>query len=452
MPDRHQIEQRGRDREAGEADKHNGDHGVPNEGNVATQGGYNIFACHHGLTLRKRSPQDYGFVPASNHPANNFYVKFWVRCSISAHTCHDYTFPAPTRGKTRGGDVCVLSLGGTWRAGIMTSGMEIDMRRREFVGLVGGAAALWPFAALAQPAKSYRIAYLALLPGERATLAKVFVQRLQELGYSTGKNMVFDYRSADGRPERLPDLAAELVRTKPDIMVAGFGTIAAKTAAAATSRIPIVFSAVGDPLGAGLVTNLSRPGANVTGISAQAADLSGKRLQLIDDLVPGKKPFAVLGNPDTPYTALAVEQVKTAAATKDQAVAFFEARAPDQLPGVIDAMVRSGAATLLVLEDPMLVGARQQLTDLVAKARLPAIYLLREFVDAGGLMSYGPDVDAMVRRAAEYVDKILKGAAPADLPVEQPTKFSLVINMKTAKALGIEMPASLLALADEVLE
>ena len=329
------------------------------------------------------------------------------------------------------------------------------MRRREFFALVGGttAAALLPLATLAQQAsKSYRVGYLALLPGERVTLANVLLQRLQELGYGEGKNMVIEYRSAEGRPERLSELAAELVRTNPDVLVAGFGTLAAKTAMRATSRIPIVFTGVGDPVGAGLVADLSRPGANITGMSAQAADLSAKRLQLLNDLVPGKKLFAVLGNPDTPYTALAVEQIRTAAAEKGQPLAFFEARAADQLPSTIDAVVRSGAVALLVLEDPMLLGARQQFTDLMARARLPAIYTLREFANVGGLICYGADESAIVRRAAEYVDKILKGAEPADLPVEQPTKFVLVINLKAAKALGIEIPTSLLAVADEVIE
>jgi putative tryptophan/tyrosine transport system substrate-binding protein len=327
------------------------------------------------------------------------------------------------------------------------------MKRREFITLLGSMAVAWPFAALAQrKSNSYRIGYLALLAGERTTLAKVFLQRLHELGYSEDKNMVFEYRSAEGQADRVPALAAELVRADPDVLVAGFGTIAAKAAVAATKRIPIVFTGVGDPVGAGLVANLSHPGGNITGMSAQAAELSGKRLQLLNDLIPGKKLFAVLGNPDTPYTALALQEVRTAAGANERPFAFFEARTPDQLPGAIDAVVRSGAASLLVLEDPMLLGVRQQFTALVAKARLPAIYTLREFADAGGLICYGANEGAMVRRAAEYVDKVLKGSAPADLPVEQPTKFTLVINLKTAKALGLTIPDKLLALADEVIE
>src|SRR6202043_2932173 len=247
------------------------------------------------------------------------------------------------------------------------------MQRREFITALGGAA-LWPLATLAQgTSKSYRIAYLALLPGERTTLAKLFLERLRDFGYDEGKNMLFDYRSAEGRADRVPELAAELVRANPDVLVAGFGTVAAKAAMAATSRIPIVFTGVGDPVGAGLVASLSRPSANVTGMSAQAAELSAKRLQILNDLVPGKKLFAVLGNPDTPYTALALQEIRTAAAAKEQPFNVFEARAADQLPMAIDEVIRSGAASLLVLEDPMLLGARQQFTALVAKARLPAI-------------------------------------------------------------------------------
>jgi putative ABC transport system substrate-binding protein len=330
------------------------------------------------------------------------------------------------------------------------------MRRRDFLKLTGGAAvtAVWPLPTLAQQAQQqvHRIGYLALVPREDTTLVKSFLRRLQDLGYREGSNMVFEYRSAEGRPDRLPELAAELVRANLDVLVAGFGTLAPKAAMAATSRIPIVFTGVGDPVGAGLVDNLSRPGANVTGMSALAAELSAKRLQFLEEIVPGKKLFAVLGNPDTPYTALALQQIRTAAAAAHQPFAVFEARTADQLPNAIDAMVRSGAASLLVLEDPMLLGARRQIIDLVTKARLPAIYGFREYADAGGLICYSADHGGMIRRAAEYVDKILKGSTPADLPVEQPTKFALVINLKTAKALRIKIPASLLALADEVLE
>jgi putative ABC transport system substrate-binding protein len=330
------------------------------------------------------------------------------------------------------------------------------MRRRQFIGLVGSVAAapvLLPLAVRAQQAgKPYRIAYLALLSGEDNTFAKPVLQRLEELGYREGKSMIWDYRSADGHPERLQQLAAELVRAGPDVLIAGFGTLAPKAAMAATRSIPIVFTSVGDPVGAGLVASLSQPGGNATGMSGQASDIAAKKLQFLEDLVPGKKLVAVLGNPDTPYTALALQQVKTAAAAMGLPFAFLEARTVDQIPVAIDEAIRSGAASMLVLEDPVLLGAIQKTTELAAKGRLPAIYGPSEYAHAGGLISYGTDQSQLSRRAAEYVDRILKGASPASLPVEQPTKFELVINLKTAKALGLEIPPGLLSLADELIE
>jgi putative ABC transport system substrate-binding protein len=326
------------------------------------------------------------------------------------------------------------------------------MRRRDFIGVLGGAVALPLTAGAQQPARSYRIAYLALLPGEDTTLAKPFLQRLQELGYDDGKNITLVYRSADGRPVRLPQLAAELVQAGPDVLVTGFGTLAAKAARTATNTIPVVFTMVGDPIGAGLVISLSRPGANVTGFSDLASEFAAKRLQLLRDLIPGQKLIAVLGNPDTPFTALALKQVKAAAAATHQPLAIFEARTLDEVSASIGAAIKSGAAGLMTLDDPLLLSAKQQIVELAADARLPAIYGLRDYVEANGLMSYSMDRRQMCRRAAEYVDKILKGALPADLPVEQPTRFKLVINLKTAKAAGIDIPSSLLAVADEVIE
>jgi putative tryptophan/tyrosine transport system substrate-binding protein len=326
------------------------------------------------------------------------------------------------------------------------------MRRRQFITLIGVAAAL-PLAARAQqPAKSYRISYLALLPSEDTTLAKPLSQRLRELGYSEGKNMTFEYRSAEGRAERLNQLAADLVSANPDVLIAGFGALTVNAAMAATKTIPIVFTSVADPVGTGFVASLAHPGANVTGVTSQSTDIATKRLQILEDFVPGKQLVAVLMNPDTPFTALALQEVKTAAAARHQPLALFEARTVDQVPAGIEAAIKTGAAALLTLDDPLLLGAKQQVADLAAKARLPAIYGTRDFVDAGGLMSYGVDRRQLSRRAAEYVDRILKGALPADLPVERPTKFEFVINLKTAKALGLEIPPTLLATADEVIE
>ncbi|MBA2399673.1 MAG: ABC transporter substrate-binding protein [Bradyrhizobium sp.] len=326
------------------------------------------------------------------------------------------------------------------------------MRRRDFICGLSGAVALPWTARAQQPGRSYRVAYLALLPGEDTTLAKPFLERLQELGYNEGKNITLAYRSADGRPERLPQLAAELVQGRPDVLVTGFGTLAAKAAMGATNTIPVVFTMVGDPIGAGLVVGLSRPGANVTGFSDLASEFATKRLQLLQNLIPGQKLIAVLGNPDTPFTALALKQVKTAAAANHQPLAVFEARNLDEVSASIEAAIKSGAAGLMTLDDPLLLSAKQQIIKLLADARLPAIYGLRDYVEANGLMSYSMNRPQMSRRAADYVDKILKGTAPADLPVEQPTKFELTINLKTAKALGIDIPPSLLAIADEVIE
>ncbi len=327
------------------------------------------------------------------------------------------------------------------------------MKRREFIALLGGAAAsVGPLAARAQQAaKSHRISYLALLPGEDTTLMKPLLQRLHELGYRDGQSMVIEYRSAEGRPERLPQLAAELVRANPDVLIAGFGTLTAKAAQAATTTIPIVFTSIGDPVGAGLIASLSRPGANVTGLTSQASDIVGKRLQILNDLIPGNQIVAVLTNPDTPFSALAVQELRTTNAGR-QRLEVFEARTADQVSASIEAAIKAGAAGLITLEDPLTLSLSRQIADLAAKARLPTIYGNRNFAEAGGLMSYGVDRRQLNRRAAEYVDRIIKGAKPADLPVEQPTKFELVINLKTAKALGLSIPANLLALADEVIE
>jgi putative tryptophan/tyrosine transport system substrate-binding protein len=325
--------------------------------------------------------------------------------------------------------------------------------RRKFLAALGGAAA-WPLAARAQQMRSpYRIGFLGLLPGENtSTFMKSLLERLNELGYREGDNMIFDYRSAEGASERLPQLAADAVRARPDVLITGMGTLAAKAAKAATSTIPIVFSAVGDPVGTGLVASLGRPGANVTGMSAQASDIGGKRLQILQELVPRDKAVAVLLNPETPFSASALQELRIAAQAGPTALVVFEAKTADQVSAGFEAAVKAGAAGLVLLDDPLTLGLRRQVTELAARFRLPTIYTLKDFPEVGGLMSYGIDLRQMNRRAAEYVDKILKGAKPADLPVEQPTKFELVINLNAAKALGLEVPSTLLARADEVIE
>ena len=326
----------------------------------------------------------------------------------------------------------------------------MDRRRFLLASLAGALAA--PLGAQAQQAgKVYRISFLALTPGEDTTSMKALVERLHELSYSEARNMTFEYGSAEGRPERLPQLAMELVRARPDVLIAGFGTLTAQAAKAATTTIPIVFTTVGDPVGAGVVASLARPGGNATGLSG-LTEIGGKRLELLQELIPGKQVVAVLMNPDTPFTRLALKEVKTAAEAERIRLVVLEVRTPDQVSGQFVAAVKAGAGGLLVLEDPLVYDLRRQISDLAAKFRLPAVYTYRDYAQAGGLISYGTDRRQIYRRAAEYVDKILKGAKPADLPVEQPTKFELVINLKTAKALGLTIPPSLLARADQVIE
>jgi ABC-type uncharacterized transport system substrate-binding protein len=227
--------------------------------------------------------------------------------------------------------------------------MMYDMKRRGFITLLGGAAA-WPLTARAQSGvKSHRVSFLALVPREDATLMKALLERLHELGYSEGTNLIFEYRSAEGRPDRLAQLAMELVQAKPDVLVAGFGTLAAKAAKAATTTIPVVFTTVGDPLGAGIIANLGRPGGNVTGLTDQARDVQGKRLQLLLELIPGKNDIAVLLNPDTPFSRLALEEAKTAAEYGHIALQVLEARTADQITEKIEEAVKTGAAGLLIL-------------------------------------------------------------------------------------------------------
>jgi putative ABC transport system substrate-binding protein len=278
------------------------------------------------------------------------------------------------------------------------------------------------------------------------------VERLRELGYSAGKNLSLQYLSAEGRADRLPQLASDCLRANPDMLVAGFGTLTAQAAKAATTTVPIVFTSVGDPVGAGVVASLGRPGGNVTGVTSQASDIVGKRLQIVDELVPGNQVIAVLVNPGTPFGALALQQLKSANERARRHLEVFEVRTQEQLSAGIEAASRAGAGSLITLEDPFLLNLRREIVDMAAKASLPAVYGTREFVDIGGLMSYGVDRRHLSRRAAEYVDRILRGAKPRDLPVEQPTKFELVVNHRAAKALGLVIPPGLLFNADEVIE
>jgi putative ABC transport system substrate-binding protein len=305
-----------------------------------------------------------------------------------------------------------------------------------------------------EPGKVPRVGSLA--PRNRsdgAPFLDAFRQGLRELGWVEGKNIVIEYRWAEGRSERLLDLAAELVRLNVDVILAA-NTSAVVAAKSATSTIPIVMAVGGsDPVGLGLVGSLARPGGNVTGLSfSVGGDIFGKGLELLRETVPKVRRVAVLSNPANPGQALAIRDVKVAARSLGVQLQLLETRGPNEFESAFAAMARERAGALFVVPDSMFGLNRARLQELAAKRRLPAMYGLREHTEAGGLMSYGVDVRDNFRRAATYTDKILKGARPADLPVEQPTKFELVINLKTAKALGLTIPPSVLLRVDEVIE
>jgi ABC-type uncharacterized transport system substrate-binding protein len=327
------------------------------------------------------------------------------------------------------------------------------LRRREFITLFASAIAC-PLAARAQqPASSVpRVGYLfSFTRSEGRTLWDACRQGLRELAYVEGRNIFLEPRWADGHYERLPELAAELVRLKVDIIVSA-ATPASRAAKAATSSIPIVIVAIGEPVKTGLVADLARPGGNVTGLSLLTAELSGKRLQLLAELVGNIPRVAVLMNPDNPTYTVFLEETRDAAQASGIQIQPLEARNPSEIEHVFDAATKERAAAMIVFDDPAIWSYRKQIVALAAKRQLPAMYGYRDFADDGGLISYGPDRIDHYRRSAIYVDKILKGAKPGELSIEQPTKFELVINLKTGKALGLTIPSSLLARADEVIE
>jgi putative ABC transport system substrate-binding protein len=321
--------------------------------------------------------------------------------------------------------------------------------------LLGGAVAVAPFAAGAdQPAKVFRIGILANLPmtaGEGAVLWGAFIQGLRDLGYVEGRNITIEWRVSEGRYERLPDLAAELVALGVDVIVVP-GSEGVLAAEHATRTIPIVMADHPDPVGAGLVASLPRPGGNITGLSLLYPEIAGKQLQLLKEIVPEVSRVAVLYNPTNQANGRMLEAAQAAAQSAAIKLQALEAQAPDDFEKAFAAMTKEGAGAVLVLRDGMLLLHRQRLLDLATKSRLPAMYGAKEEVVGGGLVAYGPSSHDSFRHAATYVDKIFKGAKPADLPIEQPTKFELVINLKTAKALGIAIPQSILASADEVIE
>ena len=329
------------------------------------------------------------------------------------------------------------------------------MRRRDLITLVGGAVAVWPLAARAQqPGKVARIGYLAANLAAQPKQPEAFRQGLRELGWIEGRNIAIEYRDGQGKPERLPALAAELVALQPDVIVAG-PTLPAIAASRATTTVPIVFPVASDPIGSGLVASLARPGGNVTGLSLQASELVGKCLQLLVEAVPGAGLIAVLLNPaghpgSTDQDML--RRVETAARGLQRRIHVVETRGPDDFDRAFTEMSRAGVGATTVLPQSMFNQHRARLVDLAARNRLPVMWPFRDPVDAGGLMSYGANVTEMFRRSAGYVDKVLKGAKPANLAVEQPTRFELVINARAAAALGLTIPPLLFAQADEVIE
>ena len=329
------------------------------------------------------------------------------------------------------------------------------MERRTFLALVSGSLLTAPRAVEAQPAA--KIARIGWLSGNMATspqLPEAFRQGLRDLGYVEGRNVVIEYRDAGGNFERLPALAAELVALKVDVIVAG-GTPHALAAKQATRTLPIVFASPPAPVESGLVTSLARPGGNVTGLAGHAPELVGKRLELLKQAVPGVSRVAFLWQPgvigDRPARDM-LKEAEVAARALGVRVQFVEARGPENVDRAFSEMTTARADALIVLSSSMFFSERRRLVALAGKNRLPAVYAARDFIEAGGLMAYGPNLADSFRRGATYVDRILRGAKPADLPVEEPTTFELIINLKTARALGLTIPPSLLARADQVIE
>jgi putative ABC transport system substrate-binding protein len=324
-------------------------------------------------------------------------------------------------------------------------------RRRELITLLGGAAA-WPLAARAQqPGKVPTIGYLgSLSQSAQSTWTAAFVQRMREHGWIEDRTVAIEYRWAEGRGERFTEIAAEFVRLKVDVIVTA-GTDAVIAVKKSTSVIPIVFGTAGDPVANGLVASLARPGGNVTGLSNQSADIAGKRLALLREVVPSLRRLAIMANIASSIGVLEMREVQAAAQTLGLEVATLEIRRAEDIAPAIEAL-KGGADALYVVTEPLVNTNRVQINILALGARLPTLHGQKPYVEAGGLMSYGANIPDLFRRAGDYVDKILRGAKPADIPVEQPTKFDLVVNLTTAKALGLKIPEAFLLRADAVIE
>ena len=327
------------------------------------------------------------------------------------------------------------------------------MRRWEFVALLGGAAAAWPLAARAQPSKIPRLCFLTFDPGTlQTTRFGAFFQALRDLGYLDGRTIIIDYLSADGRDERFPALAAECLRLKADVITVST-TPGAQAAQGATRTIPIVMLQLGDPVGTGLVDSLAKPGGNITGMSQVASDLAAKRLGLLKEAVPGLSRVLVLSYLADPIAPLQVKALEEAARSLGVTLQIQDIRAVDDLAAAFDAGAQEHVDGLLTTVGSIFVSYRARLTELAARHRLPAIYPnLIQVTDAGGLMAYQPNFDDIYKHAAIYVDRILKGAKPSDLPIQQPTEFTLAVNLKAAKAIGLTMPESFLRRADELIQ
>lgn len=325
------------------------------------------------------------------------------------------------------------------------------MLRRDFITLLGGAAAALPLSARAQQPALPVIGFFGTgTPSGWSQWTAAFVNRLRELGWIEGRTVEIEYRWAEGRDDRYAGIAAELVRLKVGVIVTQ-GTPSVLAAKQATSVIPIVFASAGDPVGSGLVENLSRPNGNVTGLSSQATDNAPKRLELLREVVPSLRTLAIMANAGNSFSMLEVDEVQRAARTLGLNVVTSEVRPVEDIAPAFD-MMKGRVEALFISTDPLLVTNRISINALAQRAQIPAVCSWREFVETGSLMSYGSNIPDQFRRAAEMVDKILRGAKPGDIPVEQPTKFELVINLKTAKTLGLTIPPGLLARADEVIE
>jgi len=321
--------------------------------------------------------------------------------------------------------------------------------RREFITLLG-CAAVWPLAARAQqPAKLPTIGLLGADASNWSLWTAAFAARLRELGWSEGRTIAIEYRWSEGRAQSAAEIAAEFVRLKAAVIVTNYsGAFAAKEA---TSVIPIIFVLGNDPVGSGLVESLARPGGNITGLSVQAAEVAGKRLELLRETVPRLRRLAVMAHAGFPDAALEIGHVEAAARAQGIEVAPLQIRRAQDIATAFESL-NPQADALYVVQDAVVVANRTAIVAFALTRRLPTIFSAREFVQAGGLLSYGPNYPGVFRRAADYVDKIMRGAKPSDLPIEQPTKFDLVINLTIARALGVTIPEKLLALADEVIE